>query len=81
LCRRHGFSGDGDWCSEAKVHVHAVFGGAQPIRSAAVAAGRFGTIAAGTDDVGPEAKRPGGRAHEAVGFRERFTVMPPDSKL
>lgn len=46
---RDRFSGDGDWCSEAKVYVYALFDGTQPIRSAAVGAGHFGNAAAAAD--------------------------------
>ncbi len=36
--RWHKFYGDGDRSSDTEVHVHALFDGAQPVSSAAVAA-------------------------------------------
>jgi hypothetical protein len=59
---------------KAQIHVHAMFHGAQPISSGALAAGRISTFPAGAVGFAPKIARAGRPAHERVGLPGRFSV-------
>ena len=79
--RQHGYVRHDYRRSEVEVYVYALHDGVSPIHSAEVATRCFKCFTTGTVGRDSEAAWRGGRLHEALGFGERFTMMPSNHLL